>query len=71
MAYGTQWVLPAVNGLRTLRANLLDAVWGSNAKMRAQEVVIAVLGEPTVLEPMMASWFVHVHCSDYSMVRSY
>ena len=54
MTYPTLWSIPNSASLTNLRTKTLRGIWGDTSKLRAVEVVLAILNDPIQLEPTMA-----------------
>ena len=54
MIYPTLWSMPKGNTLTHLRTKILRGIWGDASKLRAVEVVLAILNDPTKLDPTIA-----------------
>ena len=54
MTYGTQWNLPSSAAVKSIRSRILQAIWGTNNKMRCAEIVLSVLHDATRVEPTFA-----------------
>ena len=51
---GTMWSLPSKKAANSLRGEILRAVWGKGRKLRAPEIVLGVLHDPTRADPLGA-----------------
>ena len=54
-SYGTQWTRPALNKCVKLRGRIMKCIWGNSSKMRCREVVMAILNDPTKVDPHSCS----------------
>jgi len=52
---GTQWTFPTSKSFARLRYIILAAIWSTERRMRCTEIVIAVLSDPTKVDPWAAT----------------
>jgi hypothetical protein len=52
---GTQWTFPATKSIARLRYIILAAIWSTKRLMRCTEIVIALLADPTKIDPWAAT----------------
>ena len=55
--FGNQWTRPSVSRCHKLRGRIMKCLWGSSSKMRCREIVLAVLNDPTKVDPHSSSAF--------------
>ena len=55
--YGTQWITAAVHKNGKFASKMLRIIWGGNKGRRCPEAVLAVLHDPTRVDPLYASAF--------------
>ena len=51
---GTFWDIPSKKSLASLRSEILKAIWGKGRKMKSLEMVLAILNDPTLTDPLAA-----------------
>ena len=55
MLQDAQWCFPATRSLKRLRSTILSALWRGTRSLRCPEIVIAVLNDPTRVDPWGAA----------------
>ena len=54
---GTLWNIPTKKALSKLNADIIRAIWGKGRKLRAAEMVLAIVNDPTKTDPLSAIVF--------------
>ena len=57
MLKGTQWTLPSKQSLKQLLSAIMKGIWSHYRKMRASEIVMAILNDPTKVDPFGATMY--------------
>ena len=54
MNFGTQWTRPSLARSTQLRNKVIKCIWGNSSQLRCNEVVLAILNDPTKYDPFFS-----------------
>ncbi len=49
---GCLWELPSIRNLSALRTAFVDAIWGNKRRQRCHEILLGVINDPTLVDPL-------------------